>query len=122
MQNGYSTKEFRQHEVKSASPVRLVVLTYDFAIRACEQNDFNRASKAVSVLRDALDYDYGEVAVGLFGLFQWCLDCIRKEDYQNAVITLRELREAWLSVEKKITPVLQNNDPQAIPPSKGRLE
>ena len=32
MQNGYSTKEFRQHEIMSASPVRLVVLTYDFAI------------------------------------------------------------------------------------------
>ena len=104
MQNGYSTKEFRQHEIMSASPVRLVVLTYDFAIRACEQKDFNRASKAVSVLRDALDYDYGEVAVGLFGIFQWCLDCIRKEDYQSAVVTLRELREAWLSVEKKLLP------------------
>jgi len=121
MQNGYSTKEFRQHEIMSASPVRLVVLTYDFAIRACEQKDFNRASKAVSVLRDALDYDYGEVAVGLFGLFQWCLDCIRKEDYQSAVVTLRELREAWLSVEKKNAPVLKNNDAHAVPPSKGRI-
>jgi len=106
MQNDYRAHEYRKHEVMGASPVRLVVMVYDFAIRACEQKDFNSATKAVSVLRDALDYDYGEVAVGLFGIFQWCLDCIRNEDYHNAVVTLRELREAWVSVENRHTPVI----------------
>ena len=99
MQNAYRTQEYRQHEVMGASPIRLVVMAYDLAIRACEQKDFDRASKVVSVLRDALDYDYAEVAVGLFGLYQWCLDCIRKEDYHSAVVTLRELREAWSVVD-----------------------
>jgi len=117
MQNDYEPHEYRQHEVVGASPVRLVAMVYNLAIRACEQKDFNRATKAVSVLRDALDHDYSEVAVGLFGLFQWCLDCIRKEDYHNAAVTLRELREAWVSVENQFIPVKQKNEVTAAPPS-----
>lgn len=103
MQKAYRAQEFRQQEVMCASPIRLVVMAYDLAILACEEKDFNRATKTVSVLRDALRFDYGEVAVGLLGLYQWCLDCIRKEDYYNAIKTLRELREAWSAVEKQLT-------------------
>jgi flagellin-specific chaperone FliS len=105
MYNAYKTMEYRQQEVMGASPVKLVVMTYDVAIQACEQKDFVRATRAVSLLRDALNYDYAEVAVGLFSLYQWCLDCIRKEDYANALVTLRELRQAWATVEKRLSPV-----------------
>jgi flagellin-specific chaperone FliS len=105
MQNGYRAMEYRQQEVMGASPIRLVVMAYDLAIRACEQEDFVRATSAVSTLRDALNYEYAEVAVGLFSLYQWCLDRIRKEDYASALVTLRELRQAWITVEKRLAPV-----------------
>ena len=104
MQQGYRTAEYRQQEVMGASPLRLVVMSYDLAIRACEQKDFNRATRAVSVLRDALDFDYGDTAVGLFKLYQWCLDCIRQDEYDSATNTLKELRAAWITTEKRLTP------------------
>jgi flagellin-specific chaperone FliS len=100
MYNPYGSQEYRQQDVMYASPVHLVVMAYDVAINACEQKDFERAIRAVSVLRDALNFDYAEVAVGLFRVYQWCLDCIRREDYPMAMKTLRELREAWAIVEK----------------------
>lgn len=103
MQIANGNLEYRQQEVMGATPIRLVVMAYDLAIQACEQKDFVRATKVVSILRDALNYDYAEVAVGLFRLYQWCLDCIRKEDYTSALVTLRELREAWATVEKRLT-------------------
>jgi len=104
MQTGYRTAEYRQQEVMGASPVRLVVMAYDLAIRACEQHDFSRAVRAVSVLRDALNFEAGDTAVGLFRCYQWCLDSIRRDDYASAEQTLRELRDAWATVEKRSAP------------------
>jgi flagellin-specific chaperone FliS len=86
-----------------ASPVRLVVMTYDVAIKACEQRDFIRASQAVSLLRDSLNLEYGDVGMGLFRLYQWVLECIRSEAYDDALKTLRELRDGWAAVERNHT-------------------
>ena len=86
----------------NASPLRLVIMTYDLAIRACEAKDFAKATKAISALRDTLDLEYPDVSVGLFRLYQWCLDCIRKNDYASAINTLTELRGAWAETEKTI--------------------
>ncbi|MEA4910323.1 MAG: flagellar protein FliS [Chloroflexi bacterium] len=103
-QHAYRSQEYRQQDVMGASPIRLVVMAYDLAIKACEQQDFARATKAISVLRDALNFDYPEVAVGLFRLYQWSLDCIRQGDYAAALSTLRELRDAWANTEKHYMP------------------
>ena len=94
--------QYRQQDVLSASPLRLVIMTYDLAIRSCEQQDFAKSVKTISALRDALDLDYPEVAAGLFRLYQWCLECIRKGDDASAITTLTELRSAWLITEEKI--------------------
>jgi flagellin-specific chaperone FliS len=99
----YRNQEYRQQDVLGASPIRLVVMAYDLAIKACIQKDFVRATKCVSVLRDALNFDYPEVSVGLFRAYQWCLDCIRSGDYASAQTTLTELREAWALTEKRLT-------------------
>ena len=95
-------KKYQQQDVMNASPLRLVIMTYDLAIRACEQQDFAKATKTISALRDALDLDYPDVAVGLFRLYQWCLECIRKNDYASAITTLTELRSAWAATEQTI--------------------
>lgn len=105
IQKAYGTQEYRNQDVMGASPIHLVVMAYDLAITACEKEDFIRATKSVSLLRDALNFDYAEASVGLFRLYQWCLDCIRKGDYTSALQTLRELRDAWATVEKQLSPV-----------------
>lgn len=94
--------QYHQQDVMNASPLRLVIMTYDLAIRSCEQQDFSKAVKTISALRDALNLDYPEVSVGLFRLYQWCLDCIRKGDYSSAITTLSELRGAWMTTEENI--------------------
>jgi len=101
--NAYRTQEYLTQEVMGASPVHLVVMTYDVAIQACQTQDFGRATRAISLLRDALNFDYAEVASGLFSLYQWCLDCIRQGDYASALQVLKELRGAWATVEKRYT-------------------
>ncbi|MBN1267438.1 MAG: flagellar protein FliS [Anaerolineales bacterium] len=99
--NPYQTTQYQEQAVMGASPLRLIIMTYDVAIRACEEKNFNKAVHAVSMLRDALNFDYGEAAAGLYRLYQWCLDCIRSDEYQQAGETLKEIREAWVVVEQR---------------------
>lgn len=103
MYQAYRNQEYRQQEVTGASPIRLVIMAYDLAIRACEQKDFEKAVKTITTLRDALDFDYPDVSMGLFRLYQWCLDSIRSGDYGSAIHTLMELREAWRASEIKMS-------------------
>jgi flagellin-specific chaperone FliS len=97
------SNQYRKQDVMNASPLRLVIMTYDLAIRSCEQQDFSKSIKTISALRDCLDLDYPEVSSGLFSLYQWCMDCIRKGDYASATNVLTELRGAWVVTEQKIT-------------------
>ena len=105
MQTAYSKQIYREQEVMGASPVHLVVMAYDVAIQACEQKNMVRATQAVSLLRDSLNFDYGEAATGLFRLYQWCLDSIRSNNYPAALKVLRDMRGAWATVEKRLSPV-----------------
>ena len=103
-QQNYQHNEYRTQDVMGASPIRLVIMAYNFAITACDQKDFARSTKAITVLRDALNFDYPEVSEGLFRLYQWCLDCIREGNYASAAHTLVELRDAWAIGEKNMQP------------------
>ncbi len=89
-QAAYRNQEYRHQEIIGASPLRLVIMAYDMAIHACDKKDFATATKAISALRDALDFDYPEASVGLFNLYQWCLDRLRLGDYNGAASTLKE--------------------------------
>jgi flagellin-specific chaperone FliS len=102
MARAYGASEYRRQDVLSASPIHLVVMAYDLAIRSCDTRDFETAIKSITALRDALDYDYPEAAGGLLALYNWCLDCIRAEEFEAAKKVLVELRDAWSTVEKRL--------------------
>ena len=107
------TNSYKQQEVISASPLHLVIMAYDLAIRSCERKDFDKAITTISALRDCLDLDYPEVSNGLYSLYQWCMDCIRKGDYASASNILSELRGAWAATEKSI--VAKNSTVSSVP-------
>jgi flagellin-specific chaperone FliS len=102
MYTAYGASQYKKVDVENASPVHLVVMAYDLAIRACDKKDFETAAKAVDALRSALDFDYAEVAGGLLALYQWVMDCLRARDFDAAKATLSELRDAWVTVEKRL--------------------
>jgi flagellin-specific chaperone FliS len=104
MQTAYSRQNYREQEVMGASPLHLVVMAYDVAIQACEQKNMPRATQAISLLRDSLNFDYGDAATGLFRLYQWTLDCVRSDNYTDALKVLKDLRSAWSTVEKRLSP------------------
>ena len=112
-QAAYRAQEYRNQELVGASPLHLVVMAYDLAIRACEQQDFEKSVRTITVLRDTLDFDYPDVSVGLFRLYQYCLDSIRSSDYSAALSVLRELRDAWRATERQLTQPAYTPNPSA---------
>jgi flagellin-specific chaperone FliS len=114
MQMAYGALRYRQQDVESASPVRLVVMAYDLAIRACDQKDFETGYKAVVALRNSLDISYPEFVAGLLNLYQWVIDSMRTKDFDSAKNVLVELRDAWSTVEKRLNGIEDN---QTIPVS-----
>ena len=97
----FGAQEYRRQQATGASPIHLVVMAYDVAIVACERRYTHRAIEAVTALRSALDLTQAEPAMGLFRLYQWCLDCLHNKDCDGALVVLRSLREAWAIVEKR---------------------
>jgi flagellin-specific chaperone FliS len=96
---------YRTQSLEGASPVRLVVMAFDAALVACERHDLARSTQVVGTLRDSLNFDEQEAAVGFYRLYQWVLDCIRAGDWAAAIKTLRELRTAWAEIERRQNPV-----------------
>lgn len=79
-----------------ASPIERVIMVYDAALTACAQEDMERALRAVSLLRQALNWKAApELAPRLQAIYEFCEECIRARDYATAAPLLRELREGW---------------------------
>lgn len=118
---------YRKNAAMGASPVQLVVMLYDGALRFAEegkramieknyevQNDkLQRAQKIVMELMGSLDFEKGgEIAKNLLGLYEFTLNELIEgnitdspERIANAQSTLRELREAWVVIQKQGAPV-----------------
>jgi flagellin-specific chaperone FliS len=97
-----ATQTYLQNQINGASPLDLLIMAYDAAIAACGQHDLARITKALGILRDALDYSYdANIALGFFRLYQYCGDLARKDEFDDAAVYLRELRDAWLQVKQR---------------------
>jgi flagellar secretion chaperone FliS len=119
--SGNATSEYTRQAVLTASPVKLVVLMYDGAIRFMEQarlhlrrnanaacgSAITRAYNVVSELRLSLDFDAGgprgkEIARELERLYTFVLDTLVQsnversdESLADAIVIMRTLKEGW---------------------------
>lgn len=88
-------QEYRAQQVLGASPIQLVLMLYDIAIVGCHARNAPRARGALTELIGALNFDAGDVAVGLFRLYEYCLWEIGRGGHDAAAGVLRSLKRAW---------------------------
>jgi flagellar protein FliS len=115
--HAYGYNRYRQTDVITADPKRLVLLCYEEAIRSLqlakakyEEEEFEKKGKAVrkaldliNELREALDFDRGgEIAKNLDGIYAFMTARILKADttkemegFDQVAAMLEELRSAW---------------------------
>lgn len=87
------------NEVLGATPEKLLLKVYDFAIVHCERKDISKANQAVQELINALNFNDEEaqpISNGLLRLYQFCQDQIRKQEFQTAKEILVQLKSTWV--------------------------
>jgi flagellar protein FliS len=122
MQSDYARAHsaYAQGQVAASSPVRIVVLLYDGAIRFCRQAEqkfadpavrghgLGRAHAIVSELMIALDHDKGgEIAERLESLYRYVLDALIRANVkadakalESAIGVLEELAQGWREIAR----------------------
>jgi flagellar protein FliS len=94
--NSYLVKE-----ILEATPQKLIIKIYDFAIANCQKHDMVRTNRALSELISALNFQdekAREISIGLMRLYQFCQEEMRKKNYDIVYKILTELRETWLTI------------------------
>ena len=84
-----------------ATPQQLLIKVYDFAILNCQRQNLVKTNKAIQELINSLRFDdepTREIAIGLYKLYQFCQEQMRKQNYEIVYKILVELRESWQKV------------------------
>ena len=90
------------NQVEGATPGKLLLQTYDYVIASCRAGDRFRTKRGIVELMGALDLEYLDVAGPLYRIYEYLLDIVREEKYDEAQRILMELREAWAQVIHRI--------------------
>ena len=86
---------YKENQVMGASPGKLVLLLYDHVIDCLKNSDMRGASKGIVELMGSLDLDYQEISGRLFSLYEYCLDLVKKKEYDQARKVMTEMRQMW---------------------------
>ena len=90
-------------DILEATPRKLLLKIYDFAITNCKNGNLYKTNKAIGELINALrfeDEESKEIAIGLLKLYQYCQEEMRKNNTEIVLNILTDLREAWISIFK----------------------
>lgn len=93
---------YLRQRVMTAHPGQLVIDLYDLAITGCAQQDKSRVSQVLVELIDALDFQYKDLSLGLFRLYEYCLRQVKAGKFGEVSAILRELREVWNQALQKV--------------------
>lgn len=126
MAHGRFVQEYQKGAVNGASPIQLVIMLYDGALRFMEagkhamtQGDLERqnanlqkAQKIVMELMSCLDMERGaEIATNLLALYTYALNELveanmkdQPDGVERAMRVFSELRESWVEIDKATRP------------------
>jgi flagellar protein FliS len=100
--NNEGLDAYRKNQVMGASPGKLVLLLYDHVIKCLNDKNMQGASKGIVELMSSLDLDYQEISGRLFSLYEYCLDLVKKGDYEHACKVVTEMRTMWATALERM--------------------
>ena len=104
LNNKSSSKKLNPYLVKEileATPEKLILKLYDFAILHCQKGDMIKTNQAISELIRGLNFDdenVKEISVGLLSLYQFAQEQMRQKNYEIVLKILTELRDSWKTI------------------------
>ncbi|MCU0412197.1 MAG: flagellar protein FliS [Bacteroidetes bacterium] len=91
---------YRKEQVLNMSPVEVIKRLYEVAITACRKQDADLSRRAINELIAGLNFEYEEIAIGLYKLYDYSKRCIRQGNFDEAAGILDELRATWVQAFK----------------------
>ena len=95
----YSTNcvsAYKEQEITMSTTEKCILHLYDAAIQGCVMNQEERVGKALAMLIDGLNFHSGgEIATRLFGLYEYCLRLVHRQEFESPATILKGLREVW---------------------------
>jgi len=88
------------NDILDASPQKLLIKIYDFAIAQSKNKNLEKTNKALMELISALRFDneeVSEISIGLKKLYEFCQDQMRKNNNEIVVEILTDLRKTWIT-------------------------
>jgi flagellin-specific chaperone FliS len=92
---GYATSAYVAQHTQGMSQQQMLLQLYDFAVAGCVAHDARKATAAIVELIAALNFDYEEIATGLYRLYDYALREVRAQHFEEARKILAGLRDAW---------------------------
>jgi flagellar protein FliS len=92
---GYAASAYATTQLQGMTQQQMLLQLYDFAIAGCVAHDAKKASAAIVELIAALNFDYEEIATGLYRLYDYSLREVKAQRFDNARKILGDLRETW---------------------------
>jgi len=92
---GKTLHSYQQSQILGLDSVQLIIKVYDFIILNCKKGNMTEASRGLVELISALNFDCKEISLGLFRLYQYCMDKIKNNEFDEAIHILQGLRDAW---------------------------
>ncbi|MBI5473875.1 MAG: flagellar protein FliS [Ignavibacteriae bacterium] len=86
---------YRNEQMMNLSPVEVIHRLYAVAIQAIKKDDSHLATRAINELITALNFEYQEISLNLYRLYQYAKHCLRQGRSSDAIEVLEELRSAW---------------------------
>ena len=99
-QKQQQTMSMLEAEVYSWSKEKLILKMYDLFIVSVKRNDITKGSKVLIELMSALNFEYEEVSVRLYRLYEYCQRCIFQKKLDEALHIITELRNTWAKTFK----------------------
>ncbi len=98
--NGQGKNPYLKQKVLSASPEQLISYVYDQILIACQRKDPEKTLRGLMGLIQSLNFDYKDVAVPMYQLYQYCLEKARKREYTEVEVLIGGLKAAWVEAMK----------------------
>jgi flagellin-specific chaperone FliS len=92
---GYAASAYVTTQTQGMSQQQMLLQLYDFAVAGCLAHDTRKTTAAIVELIAALNFEYEEIATGLYRLYDFALREVRAKRFETAGQTLGGLREAW---------------------------
>ncbi len=83
--------------VKTASKDKLILMLYELGAQCCANQNREKASRVLTELIAALDFQHQEIAIAFFDIYKYALDQVNRSHFGSAGNVFRELAAVWKS-------------------------